>query len=76
VTCDKCGNEKFNTIRVFRNRRRENGTWKFEGKCDTRLIACSECGQRYLTETHLHSSVDFKNFKRIEINPNQEEFIF
>lgn len=77
MTCDKCANEKFHTLKVFRNRQREDGVWKYNPKCDTRFIACSECGQRYTTETFLKANIVFKNYKRLEQIPGtQEEFPF
>lgn len=60
MTCKNCGCEKFNIIKVHRNRFRRDGHWVLADDKDTRFIACADCGRRYLTVTILESEIVFR----------------
>jgi len=70
----QCGEEKFNIIKVIRNRRLNKGKFKFNDAVDSRIIICSTCGERYITETRIVYRVTYRNYKTIAQNrfTNQE----
>lgn len=73
MTC-QCGEEKFNIIKVIRNRRLVKGKFKCNDAVDSRIIICSTCGERYITETRITYRITYRNYKTIVKNrfTNQE----
>lgn len=71
----KCGHEEFNVLKVFRNRRIKNGTFKFSDRIDSRIIICKLCGRRFITETFIAGELYNRNFKLI-VHSDQGEFEF
>lgn len=63
MICKKCGNDKFDVINVFRNKRRINGKWIINENYDTRLLICQDCGRRIFTETTEVSEIIFNESK-------------
>ena len=59
MQCEKCGCEKFEVIKVFRNKKwdEKKSNYVFSNKCDTRKIICAECQSVYYTETIIIFSV-------------------
>ncbi len=76
MTCGNCGNEQFQVLKCYRNKQRVNGAWKFNQLCDTRIVICNDCGERFLTESFIIAKITYQNFKRLEQRPGQQEFNF
>lgn len=54
MECKKCGNEKFEVVKVFRNIRIDlKGKHLYSKYHDTRKVLCTECLTVYYTETSL-----------------------
>lgn len=63
MICKDCGNEKFETTKVWRNRNLVDGKRVYSNDTDLRLITCSECGQRYITTTVMSAEIRFNKTK-------------
>jgi len=51
--CPNCSCDKFDTVKVYRNRRFDpiKRRWRYSDNHDTRKVLCVRCGQAYITET-------------------------
>lgn len=49
--CSKCSEDKFYTIKVFREQRLKDGKWINSNNYDTRLVVCKNCGTRFYVES-------------------------
>lgn len=51
--CQNCSCDKFDTVKVYRNRRFDpiKRRWRYSDNHDTRKVLCVRCGQAYITET-------------------------
>lgn len=54
MICPNCGNEKFEVIKVFRNKKIDkSGKHYFSNTIDTRKVICNDCLSVFYTETSL-----------------------
>lgn len=78
MICTKCGNEKFITVRVYRNRAKDINLdkWIFDGNRDIRMVMCEDCGLRYYTETKILSEFyyDEVHLKKMEKRKDIKQF--
>lgn len=49
--CPNCSEDKFFTVKVFREKRLKEGKWHIANGYDTRLVVCRNCGCRYYVES-------------------------
>ena len=50
--CKNCSNDKFVTIKVFRNKDvKEDGKWCYSDNIDIRRVICDKCGFQFFTRT-------------------------
>lgn len=78
--CPNCSADKFDVVKVARNRRfsPEKKKWLYSDNYDVRKILCVKCGTAYLTETRIvckiallpngKSSVEWEPDKPLEEN--------
>lgn len=63
MICD-CGSENLKVLKVIRNCRLVNNELKFNNNYDMRIIFCSDCGNRYWTETVIVSKIKRKKSRK------------
>lgn len=77
MTCKNCLNDKYNVVKVLRNRRFKDGRFVVNDNVDSRFIICSLCGSRFITETWIAHEVIYKNYKPYIKNIiNKQEQLF
>lgn len=59
--CTKCSQDRFTTIKVFREKRLKDGKWFNSNNHDTRLVVCRNCGRRYYVESVITYSLVFNS---------------
>lgn len=63
MTCKNCDSDKYNVVKVLRNRRLKDGRFFVNDNIDSRFVVCVLCGSRYLTETRIAHEIVYKNYK-------------
>lgn len=65
MQCPRCGSEKLDVIKVYRNSRYDDKNKRFvRSACnDTRNILCSECKSNYVTETKMIFALEYNDKK-------------
>lgn len=59
MLCDNCGHDRYDTIKVFREKKLSGDKWVQSPTTDTRIIVCRECGARYYTTTKFTHKIEF-----------------
>lgn len=74
MICPNCGNDKYNVVKVLRNRRMKDGRFVVNDHVDSRFIVCTLCGERYISEAKITHRIVHKNFRTFSKNifTNQE----
>lgn len=65
--CRKCSNDKFITIRVYRNRCIVGDKIVYSDDKDVRQIVCEKCGDRIHTETRMVNRIGYSKEKNSQI---------
>lgn len=68
MTCKSCGCDKYNVVKVLRNRRLKDGKFVVNDNIDSRFIVCILCGSRYITETFITHEIVYKSFRQYSKN--------
>ena len=74
MVCKNCGNDRYNVIKVYRNRRLKDGRFKVNDYVDSRMIICKYCGSRYISESKVTYEILYKNYKSYcqDVNTSEE----
>lgn len=73
--CPNCSADKFDVVKVVRNRRYnpEKKKWYYSDHHDIRKVLCSKCGTTFLTETRIVHKVELlpNGKSSVEWEPNE-----